>query len=70
MKINLTVLDAYQTASNAMADAIDHHNQLTLAGRCHRPDYNKLAESEVIMAEAYTAYKVARRDFEDMMDAA
>ena len=39
MKINLTVLDAYQTASNAMA-------------------------------EAYAAYKVARRDFEDMMDGA
>lgn len=69
MKINLAVLDAYQTASDAMADAIDHHNQLVLAGR-EAPGYTRLTESEAVMAEAYIAYKVARRDFEDMMDAA
>ena len=69
MKINLTVLDAYQTASNAMADAIDHHNQLVLAGQ-QAPGYMRLMESEAVMAEAYAAYKVARRDFEDMMDGA
>lgn len=68
MKINLTVLDAYQTASNAMADAIDHHNSLVLVGR-EAPGYLRLMESEALMAEAYIAYKVARRDFEDMMDA-
>lgn len=69
MKINLTVLAAYQAASDAMADAIDHHNQLVLAGR-EAPGYTRLTESEAVMAEAYIAYKVARRDFEDMMDAA
>lgn len=68
MKINLTVLDAYQTASNDMANAIDYHNQLVLAGRSS-PGYMRLTESEAAMAEAYSAYKVARSDFEDMMDA-
>lgn len=69
MNINLTVLDAYQTASNAMADAIDYHNQLVLAGLLNAPGYMHLTESEAAMAEAYSAYKVARSDFEDMMDA-
>ena len=68
MKINLTVFDAYQTAANAMADAIEHHNQLVLAGH-GKPGYMRLMESEAVMAEAYTAYRVARRDVEDMLDA-
>lgn len=58
----LTVLDAYQAASNAVADAIDHNNQLVLAG-LEAPGYIGIVESE-----AFAAYKVARRDFEDMMD--
>ena len=70
MKINLTVLAAYQAASNAMADAIDHHTQLVLAGRHYSPGYLCLSAAEVEMAEAYAAYKVARRDFEAMMDGA
>ena len=69
MKINLTVLAAYQAASNAMADAIDLHTSAVLAGRSNG-GYMRLTAYETFMAEAYAAYKVARRDFEDMMDGA